>query len=132
MSINANTGPQRYKSASRKLLTSRVRKVWRSPARRVYIKKTRQEKKAIREKNRERRETYSEALNEAQKLIYDHAVSLHDRFQSHSVEWYIQEIAQHSRVTKGRRKVNGWNVFLSAEAKRINDDIVGMCIYFYS
>lgn len=129
-SSNANSGPQRYKSASRKVLKSRVRKVWRRSALRVYVKKTRQEKKAIREKNRGRREDYSEALRLAQKLIHDQAVLLHEHFQTHCVEWYIQEIAQHSRITKGRRKVNGWNVFLSTEAKHINDSHAGVYTLF--
>lgn len=116
---SADTGPQRYKSASRKLFTSRSRRSWRTPARK-YPKKTPAEKKAIREKNHARRTEYAAALAAAQAVVRAEAQLLRDKFGAHSLQWYMEAILQQPRITKGTRKVNRWNAFLQSEVKRIN------------
>lgn len=114
-----NTGPQRFKSASRKLIATKTRKVWKK-INRVYIKKTRAEKRAIKQKNLARRKSYAQALADARGVVRQQAELLHEQYGSHSVQYYHQEIIQESRITTASRKTSAWNAYLSSEIKRIN------------
>lgn len=115
-----NVGPQRFKSASRKLINMKTRRTWKKISR-VYIKKTRAEKRAIRDKNLVRRKDYAQALADARAVVRQQAEHLHEHYGGHSVQYYHQEIIQDSRITAASRKPSAWNAYLSSEIKRINE-----------
>lgn len=122
MPQHSDGGPARFKSRSRTaLLTTKTRLPWRRRASRVVYKKTLAEKKALVEKRRLHRTTYREALHEASRAVKSQAVQMHAKFGAHSVDYYEKEIMQRSRITKGSRSVNRWNVYLRNETKRMND-----------
>jgi hypothetical protein len=118
---SGDTGPQRFKSASRKLLTTTTRYAWRTKSKRIYIKKTPSEKQALKAKRQERKREYNEALEEVIDMVRKQAAILRGKYGGHSVQWYFEEIMQQARITKGQRKVSAWNAYLSAESKRINN-----------
>jgi riboflavin synthase alpha subunit len=86
---------------------------------RKSLKKTPTEKAALALARRTCRETYAQALSEAQAVILDQATLLRERFGGHSIEYYYEEIMQKSRFQR-ERGVSQWNAFVNQEAKRIN------------
>lgn len=119
LTMTDNTGPQRFKSASHKLVAMKTRRVWKKISR-VYIKKTKAEKRAIREKNLARHKSYAQALADARAVVRQQAQLLHEQYGSHSVQYYHQEIIQESRIASASCKASTWNAYLSSEIKRIN------------
>lgn len=125
-----NTTPQRFKSSSRKLVIKKTR-LLRKKITRVYIKKTKAEKRAIRAKNLARRKDYAHALADARAVVRQQAELLHENYGGHSIQYYQQEIIQESRITTATRKVSAWNAYLSSEIKRINGGMY-RCFFFFN
>jgi hypothetical protein len=70
-------GPQHFKSASRKLMTTRVWFAWHTKMKQWYIKRTPAEKAILKEKQMLHKKDYNEALQEAQEIICQQATLLH-------------------------------------------------------
>lgn len=115
-------GPLRFRSRTRKALaTTKARFPWRRRAARVVYKRSTADKKCLTEKRAQHRETYNEALEATSAAMQDQAESLKEKFGGHDVEYYMGEIMQRSRLSKGTRTVNKWNAYLCSEVRRIND-----------
>jgi hypothetical protein len=124
-------GPARYSSRKAALLTSKQRLPWRQRAKRKTIKKSTAEKKTLAEQRLNRKIAYRQALADATETIHNEAIKLHEQFGGHSIEYYREQLMQHSRLGKKRRLVNGWNVFLRNEVKRMNDGMLVRFLYVY-
>jgi hypothetical protein len=83
------------------------------------LKKTPTEKAALALARRTHRETYAQALSEAQAIVLEQATQLHELFGGHSIEYYYEEIMQQSRFQQ-ERGVSQWNAFVTQEVKCIN------------
>lgn len=122
MPQQSHNGPARFSSRSRTtLLTTKMRQPWRRRAICVVHKKTHAEKKALADKRRQHRKTYSEALHDASQAIKVQAVQMKEKFGAHSADYYEKEIMQCSRLARSKRSINRWNVYLRSETKRMND-----------
>jgi hypothetical protein len=69
----------------------------------------------------DRKTAYCDALSQVSDVILNEAVKLREQFGTHSVDYYLKDIMQHSRLSKEKWSVSGWNVFLRQEVKHIND-----------
>ena len=124
-------GPVCHSSRKVALATSRSRLPWRHRTKRQTFKRSATEKAALAEKRHNRKIAYHEALTKAAESIYNEAIKLHELFGGHSIEYYLEELMQHSRLSKKKRTVNSWNVFLRNEVKRINDSESDLLLYIY-
>lgn len=88
---------------------------------RKTFKKTPAEKQTLKAQRRDRKLSYNEALSAAAEVLYDEAVKLREQFGQHSVEYYLEELMQRSRISKGTRGVSRWNVFVRDETVRRNE-----------
>jgi hypothetical protein len=100
--------------------TSHMRRTVNRVHRKV-VKKTTAERARLQEKQAAERSTYHEALEEAWTAVMEQAERLRDRFGCHSVDYYYEELIQHSRKAKSKRsKINLWNAFTRLEAQQVN------------
>lgn len=115
--------PQRYASRVYTVpLVTRTRAPWRyRNKRKLVIKKSAADKKALAHAREGRKVSYHEALDTASSVILLEARKLHDQFGQHSVDYYLEELMQHSRLGKGKRTVNLWNVYLRQRLAAYND-----------
>jgi hypothetical protein len=116
-------GPARHSSRKAALATSRNRLPWRHRSKHRTFKQSPAEKAALAEKWSSRKLAYCEALTEAAETIYNEAVKLREKFGTHSIQYYMGELMQQSRLDKKKRNINSWNVFLRNEVKRINEGV---------
>jgi hypothetical protein len=114
-------GPVRYSSRKAALATSRNRLPWRHHVKRQALKQSPAEKKALAEQRNSRKLTYQNALSKASESIYNEAIKLREQFGTHSLEYYMEELMQQSRLSRNKRAINSWNVYLRGEVKCIND-----------
>lgn len=89
--------------------------------RNTTIKKSPADKKALADARKGRKLSYHDALDSASAVILLEARKLHDQFGQHDVDYYLEEIMQHSRLGKGKRNINLWNVFLRQQLALYND-----------
>jgi hypothetical protein len=119
--VHSDDALQRLRSFTRKAAKSKARFAWCSRRKRAYLKKTPLEKANVAAKRLERKVSYGAALQEARGVLIQQATLLREKFDTHSMEWYFEDILQRSHLGKGHRKINRWNIYLRAEVKRIND-----------
>jgi len=113
-------GAQRYKSATRKLMTTIVRRKWRT-VNKPAVRHTPLEKANIRARRQTRNKDVNAAIEEARMHISDDARNLREKFGQHSEQYYFERIIQASRVSKSQRKVNRFNAYAREEIKCINE-----------
>ncbi|KAF8896627.1 hypothetical protein BD779DRAFT_1668380 [Infundibulicybe gibba] len=118
-------GPQRFQTQARKMATTKLRSRWRTRTRTAQnqSQRTASRAAAIKEKRQARNQEYNEALQEAREMLLKKAEELQERFGKHTVQWYFEDIVQHSRIVKLTRRPNKWNAYLRSEVKRINDGV---------
>ncbi|KAF8066019.1 hypothetical protein FPV67DRAFT_1418617 [Lyophyllum atratum] len=110
-------------SASRQKSTHHLRTPWRTRTARAIIKLTPAQKAAQKARRQEQKQTYQEALQEKHADLLKHAEDLHRRFGKHSVDYYMQEIMQVSRLQKKKKSSGSWNAYVSLEVKRMNSEL---------
>lgn len=125
--MRTNTGFERFLSASRKLSSHKTRTPWRTRTKRISIKLTPAQKALKKAQRLEAKETYHDALLNAQTEVQQLADGLRERFGKHSSQYYLEEIVQISRLQKKRKVTGAWNAYVSMEVKRINS---GTSIYY--
>lgn len=114
--------PKRLTSGKRKLPGSRNRLPFRHRTKRAVLPKTPLEKASLAAKRLNHRRAYNDALARAREVLTDQATILRNEFGGHSIQYYLQEICQMSRIVKsGRRNESSWNAFLRSEVKKVND-----------
>ncbi|KAG2089110.1 hypothetical protein BD769DRAFT_1316496, partial [Suillus cothurnatus] len=79
------------------------------------------EKKNLAEKHLKKKTDYQMALTEAQDVLMEAAVKMHETLGCHTVDYYYEAIIQTSRMTKHQRACNPWNAYLRAEVKKYNE-----------
>ncbi|KAG1902815.1 uncharacterized protein F5891DRAFT_1185945 [Suillus fuscotomentosus] len=84
------------------------------------------QKKALAEKCLKRKTDYHTALAEAQDILMQEAVKMHEMLGSHTVDYYYEAIIQTSHMTKHQRACNLWNTYLHAEVKSITKHYLTM------
>lgn len=94
----------------------------------MVYKRSSADKKCLTEKRAKHRETYNEALEATSVAMQDQAEILMEMFGGHDAEYYMGEIMQHSRLSKGTRTVNKWNAYLRSKVRRMNDGTFS-CLY---
>ncbi|KAJ7576214.1 hypothetical protein C8J56DRAFT_800464 [Mycena floridula] len=109
---------KRLLSASRKT-TKLKRTPWRY--RQPRAKETPEKKKERRERRLQHKTRYAAALEDARQATYDAAVSLHQQFGKHSIQYYHAEILQQSKLQTQKKKLAEWNAFVSLMVKQHND-----------
>ena len=77
-------------------------------------------KGALAKRREARRVEYTSALREARDVIHKQAMQLREVFGGHSTNYYAQEILQHGRLERARRKPSRWNAYLQEELKARN------------
>ena len=112
---------QRLLSASRKKSTHLARRPWRTRKKQQVIKLTPVEKAARKARRRQEKVTHQEALQNAQEEVRKLGEQLRSKFGKHTIQYYIEEIMQISRLQKKQRRAGAWNAFVSKEVKRLND-----------
>jgi len=122
-------GIARYSSRKAALVTSKNHLPWRTRTKRKIFKRSNAEKKALAEQRMDRKIAYRDALSQAADVIHNEAVKLHEQFGTHSVDYYLQDILQQSRLSRGSRSVSNWNVFLRREARCINNGKLTLILY---
>lgn len=110
----------RYPPKMRALSTNKPRVPWCRREKPRY-KHSAAEKAVLKEKRKAHRIAYSSALQAARNIVFQEAEKLHAQFSGHSVQYYYEEIMQHSRIAQSSRGINRWNAFCRQEVKRIND-----------
>ncbi|KAJ7599685.1 hypothetical protein C8J56DRAFT_767326 [Mycena floridula] len=105
-------------SASRKT-TKLKRTPWRY--RQPRAKETPEKKKERCERRLQHKTRYAVALEDARQATYDAAVSLHQQFGKHSIQYYHAEILQQSKLQTQKKKLAEWNAFVSLMVKQHND-----------
>jgi hypothetical protein len=111
-------------SAQRYIKTTKAsqRTPWRSRLKRKQIaKKSAEEKKTLAEKRLKKKIDYQTALAEAQDVLMQEAVKMHETLGCHTVDYYYEAIIQTSHMTKHQRACNPWNAYLRAEVKKYNE-----------
>lgn len=110
---------QRLLNTQRKYMTTKVRK---AQTKRQHKKITRTvAERAIRSQQRSKfRETFSNDVKEARKVIMAEAVKLHQKHGGHSVDYYVKLLYQDGRH-KSERKVSDWNAWVRLESQRLNE-----------
>ena len=108
-------------SASCTVQTSIKRKAWRHRKVHIRIKCTPTEKAEQKRKHLEAKLTYHKALEDCRRVIEDQAKALRKQFGLYSVQYYKEEIMQHSRLDKKRKEAGRWQAFVSKETKAINN-----------
>ena len=111
---------QRYKSNTRKLLTTISRRRWRTLNKSTY-RRTALEKANLKAKRQTRNKELNAAIEEARIHISDDARNLREKFGGHSEQYYFEQIIQASRIQKSQRKVNRFNAYAREETKQINE-----------
>jgi hypothetical protein len=114
---------QRLLSEVRKYSTEKTRYAWRRKRQRKTIKLSAADKALAAAKRKTERSKYHGALANARKVIMDEAVKLHDTFGSHTVDYYYEQLLQGHRLSRSKREVNRWNIWVRKEVQRINDGI---------
>ncbi|GBE87427.1 hypothetical protein SCP_1101030 [Sparassis crispa] len=113
-------GLQRLPTRGRKLSTTQTRYPWRHRTKCKIFSHTPAEKALLKVKWKEHKDAYHTALREAREVVLTEAERLHERFGSHSVDYYFKAIMQRSCLSS-KRAVSHWNAFLSKETKLYND-----------
>ena len=110
---------QRLFNTQRKYMTTKVRK---AQTKRQHKKITRTNaEKAIRYQQRSKfRETLSNDIKEARKVIMAEAVKLHQKHGGHNIDYYVKLLYQEGRC-KSKRKVSDWNAWVRLESQRLNE-----------
>ncbi len=103
------TSTRRGSSAPRKSGPSRTR-----------IKLTPTERAAKKTAKDAVKKDYHAALREAQETIRALARQLHERFGGHTVDYYMEEIMQQSRLKGEKKAPSLWNAFVALEVERLN------------
>ncbi|KAG2158625.1 uncharacterized protein EDB93DRAFT_1076728 [Suillus bovinus] len=86
--------------------------------RKKIMKKSADEKKNLAEKRLKKKTDYQTALAEAQDILMEVAVKMHETLGCHTVDYYYEAIIQTLRMAKHQRARNPWNAYLRAEVKR--------------
>ncbi|KAG2367255.1 hypothetical protein BDR07DRAFT_1373058 [Suillus spraguei] len=81
---------------------------------------TEAEKKALAEKRKAHKGAYKDALADAQDLVMQEAVKLHEQFPGRTVEYHFEAILQQTHTKQKSRKPTRWNAFLHSEVKAMN------------
>jgi hypothetical protein len=89
--------------------------------RKKIMTKSADEKKNLAEKCLKKKTDYQMALTEAQDVLMEAAVKMHETLGCHTVDYYYEAIIQTSRMTKHWRACNPWNAYLRAEVKKYNE-----------
>ncbi|KAJ7575836.1 hypothetical protein C8J56DRAFT_900452 [Mycena floridula] len=84
-------------------------------------KETPEKKKERRERRLQHKTQYAAALEDARQATYDAAVSLHQHFGKHSIQYYHAGILQQSKLQTQKKKLAEWNAFVSLMVKQHND-----------
>ncbi|KAG1785413.1 uncharacterized protein HD556DRAFT_1249922 [Suillus plorans] len=111
----------RYHTKLQKLTTQKPRKPWRHRSKGHY-KHTASEKAALKGKRLAHRIAYAEALKNAREVVQEQAKLLHEKFGSHSVQYYHEELMQRTRMATSSRSPSRWNAFVRREVKRMNEE----------
>lgn len=114
----------RYHTKLQKLTTQKPRKPWRHRSKGRY-KHTASEKAALKGKRLAHRIAYAEALKNAREVVQEQAKLLHEKFGSHSVQYYHEELMQRTCMATSSRSPLRWNAFVRREVKRMNE---GTCV----
>ncbi|KAG1798354.1 uncharacterized protein BJ212DRAFT_1203498, partial [Suillus subaureus] len=72
------------------------------------------EKAVLKEKREAHHISYSSTLQAAHNVIFHEAEKLHAQFSGHSVQYYYEEIMQHSHIAQSSCGINRWNAFFSS------------------
>lgn len=118
--IGSGSNFDRLLSSSRKYHTNKIRTSCRRRAK-PSLKLTPAQKKALKTHRDISRKAYKEELAQSQHVIHQETVRLNDLFPGHSVDYYMEEILQISRLTKGKRKSSRWGAFVSLKVRSMND-----------
>ncbi|KAG1874960.1 hypothetical protein F4604DRAFT_1581917, partial [Suillus subluteus] len=81
---------------------------------------TEAEKKALAEKHKAHKGAYKDALADAQDLVMQEAVKLHEQFPDRTVEYHFEAILQRTHTKQKSQKPTRWNAFLRSEVKAMN------------
>ena len=100
-------------------MTTKVRKA-HTKRQRKKITRTIAEKAIQSQQRRKFRETFSNDLKEARKVIMAEAVKLHQKHGGHSVDYYAKLLYQDGRQ-KSERKVSDWNAWVRLESQCLNE-----------
>ncbi|KAG2363647.1 hypothetical protein BDR07DRAFT_1483384 [Suillus spraguei] len=85
------------------------------------MKKSVNEKKNLAKKHLKKKTDYQMALAEAQDVLMEAAVKMHETLGCHTVDYYYEAIIQTLQVAKHQRACNPWNAYLRAEVKKYNE-----------
>ncbi|KAG6848320.1 hypothetical protein H0H93_001197 [Arthromyces matolae] len=113
---------QRLLNSSRTLTSAKKRRPWRTRTRR-RLRLTEQEKAALKRRRQEAKESYHVALQTAQDSMLALAEGLRKEFGKHSVQYYLEELVQMSRLQKKKKKTGSWQAFVSQEVTAANDKL---------
>ncbi|KAI0693250.1 hypothetical protein C8T65DRAFT_544120, partial [Cerioporus squamosus] len=106
----------------------RVRFPWRVRKKVKRRTLSKQDKEALKEKREGDREELMNTVWDARDAIWAAADALHERFgKTHTAKYYYQLIVQRSNVRNRaqakERKISQWNVFVSKEIKKYNEEM---------
>ena len=101
--------------------TNKPRVPWHQQTIRKKATLSSAEKAALKNKRKEEKQRYHDALANAWAVVLQQATILKDQFGTHSLQYYFEEIMQQARLQQGSRTSSHWNAFLHKEVKRIND-----------
>ncbi|KIY44309.1 hypothetical protein FISHEDRAFT_77504 [Fistulina hepatica ATCC 64428] len=65
---------------------------------------------------------YNSALDAARNEVWAIAKRLHDELGGHSVQYYFQELCQHSHRAQAQCAISSWNSYLAQETKWLNEE----------
>jgi hypothetical protein len=112
----------RLSASERRIGPGGTKKKFRRRAKRVYVKKTDDEKAAAVLKRRTRNIEWNADLQASRLVLREEAENLRNKYGQHGLEYYVRCIT-HSLTarTKGTQKRNEWNVFQKYRMKQINE-----------
>ena len=110
---------QRLLNTQCKYMTTKVHKAY-TKRQRKKITRTIAEKAIQSQQRRKFRETFSNDLKEARKVIIAEAVKLHQKHGGYSVDYYAKLLYQDGRQ-KSERMVSDWNAWVRLESQCLNE-----------
>ena len=110
---------RRYGWIARTAGTSKVRTPVRRRAKPKKQDRTPADNEALRAR-RARSNDLNAALDISVGIVWHEAENLAKRFPEHNVRYYCQLLLQHGKKRRHKRKMTGWNAFLSTRLRAIN------------
>ncbi|KAJ2973987.1 hypothetical protein NUW54_g11965 [Trametes sanguinea] len=81
------------------------------------------QKAQLRLEREERKIALNQAVEDARNAVWEAAKQMHEKFQTHTSEYFYRLVLQSSRVASGKRRTSRWNAFVSKEMRRRNAEL---------